>query len=106
MIGVVNVCVRERTPPATGSNYPSLRKIMRFSRMKKRVPWWEERNRRKEKQKKKKDRVVPGGVLEGGGQATATHPPPTQGRGSFLPFLPPESCVKEATASGGNIGQF
>lgn len=57
MIGVVNVCVRERTPPATGSNYPSLRKIMRFSRMKKRVPWREERNRRKEKQKTNKKKT-------------------------------------------------
>ena len=45
MIGVVNGCVRERAPPATGSSYPSLRKIMRSSKMKKRMPWREERNK-------------------------------------------------------------
>ena len=84
MIGVVNGCVRERAPPATGSSYPSLRKIMRSSKMKKRMPWREERNKEEGEAKKKKDQVVPGGVLKGGGQATATHtttrPPRTNPR--------------------------
>ena len=57
MIGVVNGCVRERAPPATGSSYPSLRKIMRSSKMKKRVPWREERNKEEGEAKKKKKKT-------------------------------------------------
>ena len=79
MIGVVNGCVRERALPATGSSYPSLRKIMRSSKMKKRVPWREERNKEEGEAKKKKDQVVPGGfrswpgVLESMGSQRVGH---------------------------------
>lgn len=87
MIGVVSVCVRERAPPATGSSYPSLRKIMRFSKMKKRVPWREEGNKEEgEAKKKKKDQVVPGSILEGGGQAAAIPSHQPKERAPFCPF--------------------
>ena len=106
MIGVVSVCVRERALPATGSSYPSLRKIMRFSKMKKRVPWREEGNKEEGEAKKRKR---PGGSWEYPGRwrsGRSYNLPPTQGKGSILPFLLTESCVTEATASGGNTGQF
>lgn len=86
MIGVVSVCVRERALPATGSSYPSFRKIMRFSKMKKRVPWREEGNKEEGEAKKKKDQVVPGSILQGGGQAAAIPSHEPKERAPFCPF--------------------
>ena len=102
MTGVLNVCVRER-PPATGSSYPSLRKITRDFLRRKGCLGGKRGARRKEKQKRKQTRWCLG-VSWKVEVRPQPHPPPKEGA-LFCP-VSTRVCVKEARASGGNTGEF
>ena len=78
MTGVLNVCVRERRPPATGSSYPSLGKITRDFLRRKGCLGGKRGAGRKEKQKRKQTRWCLG-VSRKVEVRPQPHPPPKEG---------------------------